>query len=102
MARKINRRSFFILDQALDALDRVQDFTDRTTLKKYEDYQDYQDDKKKHEETVKHAQEEEAYAEAIREQIKVLGRQVAALLTVVEEIQKRQAAIDKLKMDRPF
>jgi len=102
MARKINRRNFFILDHALDALDRVQDFTDRTTLKKYEDYQDYQDDKKKHQEAVKQAQEEEAYTEAIREQIRVLSKQVAALLTVVEEIQKRQAEIDKLKMDRPF
>jgi hypothetical protein len=46
MARKINRRNFFVIDRLLDAVDRAQDLIDDTTLDKYEDYQDYQKDKK--------------------------------------------------------
>ena len=102
MARQINRRNFFIIDRVLDALDRAQDFTDRTTLRKYEDYQDYQADKKKYEEATQRAKEEKEQFDEIREKILALGKHVTMLLDAVEEIQKRQVEIDKLKMDRPF
>jgi len=102
MARKINRRNFFIFDQLLDAVDRAQDLIDDTTLKKYEDHQDYQSQQKRQEEAQKKVKQEADKLEAIREHMKALSKEVGALLKAVEEVKKRQAEINKLKMDRPF
>lgn len=101
MARKINRRNFFVIDQVLNAVDRVQDMADRTTLRKYEDHQDYQKDKKEWEEARQAKKQQAEKSAELKEQLRMLTSQVEALLHAITDLKKRQAELDALKKDLP-
>lgn len=101
MARKINRRNFFVIDQLLNVVDRAQDRVDRMTLRKYDDYQDYQKDKKGWEDVQQDEKKQTEKSAEMKEQLHLLASQVEALLHAVTDLKKQQAEIEALKKDHP-
>jgi hypothetical protein len=102
MARKINRRNFFIFDQLFNTIDRAQDYVDDRTLNKYEDYQNVQKFKQRQEDAKKEATRQAEKRREVKARIQELSEQVETLLHTVAAIQRRHAEIEKLRTDHPF